>query len=120
MSPMTSTKVSLLMSGGQALVPQWTSALVPTRFSTEVLKPSQSGSLTGTVHGGRFCPGFGQLGQLSKASHAPSPSASPKSRTYTSEAPLVSPDTRFVSTDPKAAKRPVSLIKADAPLSPFA
>ena len=58
---MMSTKVSLLMSGGQASVPQWTSALVPTRFSTEVLKPSQSGSLTGTVHGGRFCPQFSQI-----------------------------------------------------------
>src|SRR2546425_1053475 len=73
---MTSTKVSLLMSAGQALRPQWRVGFVPTEASTAELNPSQSGSLRGTGQGGRFCVGFGQLGQLSLTSGTPSPSLS--------------------------------------------
>src|SRR5947208_3213871 len=40
------------------------------------LKPSQSGSLAGTGHGGSVWVGLGQLGQLSEASGTPSPSLS--------------------------------------------
>src|SRR2546425_6834190 len=73
---MTSTKVSLLMSAGQALRPQWRVGFVPTEASTAELNPSQSGSLRGTSQGGRLCVAFGQLGQLSLTSGTPSPSLS--------------------------------------------
>src|SRR5438094_8258174 len=72
----TSEKPSLLMSTGQALVPQWMSGAVPAEFSTVVLKPSQSGSLAGMSQGGRFWLGFGQRGQLSLGSGTASPSGS--------------------------------------------
>src|SRR5438445_13220787 len=64
------------MSAGQALRPQWKVGFVPTDASTAELNPSQSGSLRGTSQGGRFCVGFGQLGQLSTRSGTPSPSLS--------------------------------------------
>ena len=48
-----SEKVSLLMSAGQALRPQWTRAPVPAAPSRAVLKPSQSGSFAGTGQEGR-------------------------------------------------------------------
>src|SRR5437867_7230942 len=72
-----SEKPSLLMSTGQALVPQWMSGAVPAEFSTVVLKPSQSGSLAGMIQGGRFWLRFGQFGQLSLASGTVSQSRSP-------------------------------------------
>src|SRR5437667_800571 len=62
------------MSAGQALRPQCMIGLVPAEISTAELNPSQSGSLRGTSQGGRFCVGFGQLGQLSTRSGGPSPS----------------------------------------------
>src|SRR3989442_9018261 len=71
-----SEKPSLLMSAGQALRPQCIIGLVPAEVSRLVLKPSQSGSLGGTGEGGRLCVAFGQLGQLSMRSGAPSPSLS--------------------------------------------
>src|SRR5438128_1886743 len=64
------------MSAGQALRPQCMIGLVPAEISTAELNPSQSGSLRGTSQGGRFCVGFGQLGQLSTRSGTPSPSLS--------------------------------------------
>ena len=72
-----SEKLSLLMSAGQALVPQWMSGAVPAEFSTVVLNPSQSGSLAGISQGGRFCAGLYQVGQLSgPATIGPAPSGS--------------------------------------------
>src|SRR5207247_11358249 len=64
------------MSADQALRPQCMIGLVPAEISTAELNPSQSGSLRGTSQGGRFCVGFGQLGQLSMRSGTPSPSLS--------------------------------------------
>src|SRR5438105_1175326 len=71
-----SEKESLLMSAGQAFVPQWARAFVPARSSTAEVKPSQSGSLAGTVQSGRPWLAFGQKGQLSETSGRPSASAS--------------------------------------------
>src|SRR2546427_7357580 len=73
----TSEKPSLLISAGQALVPQWMRGAVPAEFSTLVLKPSQSGSLAGMSQGGRFWLRFGQFGQLSIESVTASQSRSP-------------------------------------------
>src|SRR2546422_9211425 len=64
------------MSAGQALRPQWAIGLVPAEISTAELKPSQSGSLSGTRQGGSFWVAFGQLGQLSVMSGTPSASLS--------------------------------------------
>src|SRR6266542_3622228 len=75
-SPITSTYESLLISGGQASVPQWAFGFVPAELSTVELKLSQSGSFAGTGQGGRFWAGFGHAGQLSVPSGTPSPSAS--------------------------------------------
>src|SRR2546422_3485675 len=51
--------------------------LVPADVSTPVLNPSQSGSFALTVHGGRFCAGLYQVGQLSgPATIGPGPSGS--------------------------------------------
>src|SRR5947209_1697595 len=73
-----SEKPSLLMSAGQALMPQWMSGAVPAEFSTAVLNPSQSGSLAAMSQGGRFCAGLYQVGQLSgPATIGPAPSGSP-------------------------------------------
>ena len=49
---------------------------VPINISSSLVQPSQSGSPTGTVHGGRPWPGLGQSGQLSVLSGSPSPSES--------------------------------------------
>src|SRR2546425_7546681 len=73
----TSEKPSLLISAGQALVPQWMRGAVPAEFSTLVLKPSQSGSLAGMSQGGRLWLRFGQFGQLSIESGTVSQSGSP-------------------------------------------
>src|SRR5207247_8180612 len=72
-----SETVSLLISAGQAFVPQCARAPVPAAFSAPVLKPSQSGSLAGTGQGGMDCAGFDQLGQLYVAFSTPSQSKSP-------------------------------------------
>src|SRR5437899_2607758 len=60
MSPIMSTCVSLLVSGGQALVPQWENGLVPTGFSTVVLKPSQSRSITSALRMALVIPDRGE------------------------------------------------------------
>src|SRR5436190_12312618 len=64
-----SEKPSLLMSAGHALTPQCSAGLVPTRLSTLLVKPSQSGSLPDTGHGGSSCVGLYQSGQLSEPLH---------------------------------------------------
>jgi hypothetical protein len=71
-----SEKPLLSRSAGQELAPQCASAFVPAEFSTEELKPSQSGSLARTGHGGMVWAGFGQFEQLSEAFSTPSASLS--------------------------------------------
>src|SRR5439155_1531850 len=71
-----SETVSLLISAGQAFVPQWARAVAPAGSSTAEAKPSQSGSLAGTSQAGRLWFAFGQSGQLSLTSGRPSASAS--------------------------------------------
>ncbi len=68
-----SEKPLLVVSAGQASVPQWARALVPMKSSSAVLNASQSGSLAGTDQGSAWV-GFGQVGQLSERSNTPSPS----------------------------------------------
>jgi hypothetical protein len=65
-------KLSLFTSAGHASAPQCTSALVPAKFSTAELKPSQSGSLADIGQAGRPWFEFAQVGQLSAMSAMPS------------------------------------------------